>query len=159
MAPMGDSRRRPVRDTAGVKDPNRPPADPSGAPDGEDLRNLIEAQCSVYADDVRWSAPRRGLVLTGREEVRRHLLAEACAMRAPQVTELRRTAGGGQQTFHEYVVRFHHAQPGIPAVALPLGESAELERLRVLTIDGEGRVTAESSIETWSTLRDGASDA
>jgi hypothetical protein len=155
MAPKGDSGRRLARDTGVVEERTPKPPELPDALDGADLRTLIDAQCAAYVDDVRWSAPRRGLTLTGRDEVRRHLLAEIASMHAAKITEVRR-AGSDGQTFHEYSVRFHHSPPGIPAAALPLGEFAELERLRVLTLDGLGRVTAESSIETWSVLGDDA---
>ena len=63
-----------------------------------------------------------------------------------------RRCDGQAQSFHEFTIRFHLAAPGIEGVALPLGAEVELERLRVLTHDADGRVAVETCIETWTWL-------
>lgn len=104
-----------------------------------------------YADDVRWSAPRRGLAFAGRAAVLTYLASEFEAMEAPRLSELRRCEGPAQ-SFHEFTIRFRLVAPGIAGVHLPLGADVELERLRVLTHDSDGRVSVESCIETWTWL-------
>ena len=111
----------------------------------------FDALCARYADDVRWTAPRRGIAIVGRGPVTAHLVRELAAMAEPRLSVLR-CCDGAAQSFHEFTIRFHLAAPGIEGVALPLGAEVELERLRVLTHDAEGRVAVESCIETWTRL-------
>jgi len=115
------------------------------------LTPFFAAQVDQYADDVQWSAPRRNLVLQGRESVARQLAAEFSAMSDVRITPLRESSGGAQG-FHEFSVRFRLVEPGIPGVSIPPGAEVELERLRVLTRDPEGRVVSEMSVETWTWL-------
>ena len=111
----------------------------------------LDTLCDCYADDVRWSAPRRGVAFAGRAQVVASLARELAAMSEPRVNVLRHTRGN-TQSFHEFTIRFHMVAPGIEGVNLPLGAEIELERLRVLTHDGEGRVAVETCIETWTWL-------
>jgi hypothetical protein len=111
----------------------------------------LDTLCAAYAEDVRWSAPRRGVARRGRSTVVAHLAEELSAMAQPRVNVLRHTAGA-TQSFHEFTVRFHLVAPGIEGVNLPLGAEIELERLRVLTHDGDGRIAVETCIETWTWL-------
>ena len=111
----------------------------------------LDSLCACYADDVRWSAPRRGVASAGRGNVVAALARELAAMSEPRVNVLRHTCGK-TQSFHEFTIRFHLVAPGIEGVNLPLGAEIELERLRVLTHDGEGRVAVETCIETWTSL-------
>jgi hypothetical protein len=115
------------------------------------LAPFFAAQVGQYADDVQWSAPRRNLVLQGRESVARHLAAEYSAMSDVRITSLRES-NGGAQGFHEFSVRFRLVEPGIVGVSIPPGAEVELERLRVLTRDPDGRVVSEMSVETWTWL-------
>ena len=111
----------------------------------------LNALCAQYTDDVRWSAPRRGVSYVGRARVVAALARELAAMAEPRVCVLRRCPGQAQ-TFHEFTIRFHLAAPGIEGVHLPLGAEVELERLRVLTHDVDGHVAVETCIETWTSL-------
>jgi hypothetical protein len=113
----------------------------------------LEALCARYADDVRWTAPRRGLALVGREPVSAHLAQELAAMADPRLSVLRCCDGQGR-SFYEFTLRFRLAG-GIEGVAVPLGAEVELERLRVLTHDPAGRVAEECCIETWTRLAAG----
>ena len=115
------------------------------------LGPFFAAQVDQYADDVQWSAPRRNLVLQGRESVARQLAAEYSAMSDVRITPLRES-GGGAQGFHEFSVRFRLLEPGIAGVSIPPGAEVELERLRVLTRDVDGRVVSEMSVVTWTWL-------
>lgn len=123
--------------------------------DLDGLRTVIATLRDLYVEDVRWTAPRRGIEWVGRETVIRNLLREAASMHEPRFTSLRRRSCGAQ-VFDEYAVRFVLAGDGIDGVELRRGDHVELERLRILTIV-EGRITVESCIETWSVLKgDGA---
>ena len=154
MAPKTDLARRPAGQTADVdmNDPaahETPTAAEQAAKPG--LAPFFAAQVDQYADDVQWSAPRRNLVLQGRESVARQLAAEYSAMSDVRITSLRESAGGAQ-AFHEFSVRFKLVEPGIAGVSIPPGAEVELERLRVLTRDSDGRVVSEMSVETWTWL-------
>ena len=113
----------------------------------------LDALCARYADDVRWTAPRRGLVLVGREAVSAHLARELAAMADPRLSVLR-CCDGQARSFLEFTLRFRLAG-GIEGLSMPLGAEVELERLRVLTHDPAGRVTEECCIETWTRLAAG----
>ncbi|HET9692796.1 MAG TPA: nuclear transport factor 2 family protein [Steroidobacteraceae bacterium] len=117
----------------------------------------LEALCARYAEDVRWTAPRRGIALVGRGRVMTHLARELAAMADPRVCVLR-CCDGQTQSFHEFTIRFHLVAPGIEGVRLPVGAEVELERLRVLTHGPGGQVAAESCIETWTWLGAGRND-
>jgi hypothetical protein len=146
---------------AAVNEPNTVPLPPDAtadvsAPGGdhtgrEAVRARLEADWLRYAEDVRWSAPRRGVSLAGRAAVLQYLAGELDAMEAPRLSELRR-CDGRAQSFHEFTIRFRLVAPGIEGVHLPLGADVELERLRVLTHDADGRIAGESCIETWTWL-------
>lgn len=116
-----------------------------------DLRASIESWRGLYADEVHWIAPRRGIEWCGRDVVIGKLLLEADCMKEPRYTQLRRSQCG-PQVFDEYAVRFVLAGDGIEGVALSPGEHVELERLRILTV-ADGLVVVENCIETWSVLR------
>ena len=118
----------------------------------------LDTLCAAYADDVGWSAPRRGVAFVGRASVVASLARELAAMAEPRLNVLRHTQGK-TQSFHEFTIRFHLVAPGIEGVNLPLGAEIELERLRVLTHDGAGRVAVETCIETWTWLSAGQHSA
>ena len=141
-------------------DGSKPPSHATGpaATSGADLRGAsavahwFEDLCAGYAADVRWSAPRRGLELVGRDRVVAQLARELACMDAPEVCVLRPCCDGDARAFHEYTVRFRLLAPGIERVPLPAGAEVELERLRVLTRDARGQVATETCIETWTWL-------
>jgi hypothetical protein len=112
-------------------------------------RLLADAE-ALYAPDVLWCAPRRGLSWRGRDEVIRRLLAEASGMREPRFTPLRRSVGD-RRIIDEYAVRFVYTGAGIEGVRLGSGDTVELERLRILIVDA-GRVSNETCIENWTVL-------
>lgn len=103
-----------------------------------------------YADDVRWRAPRRGLVIDGREPLLALLCAEAAAMRAVELQPLRRAVAGGRLV-DESVVRFIYAGYGIAGLDQPAGTRVELGRVRLLELR-DGRVQGETCIETYTPL-------
>jgi hypothetical protein len=121
------------------------------------LAAWLDAQCSCYAADLRWSAPRRGVALVGRGAVIEYLARELAAMERPRLCQLRHQARPAQ-TFHEFTIRFRLAGPGIEGVDLPVGAEVELERLRVLTHDAAGDIVVETCIETWTLLPARAED-
>jgi hypothetical protein len=114
----------------------------------------LDELCAHYAEDVRWAAPRRGLTLAGRDRVTRHLLHELAAMADPRLCVVR-CCDGQARSFHEFTLRFRLVEPGIDGVCLRPGAEVELERLRVLTSDPDGRVVVETCIETWTELGGG----
>ena len=126
------------------------PTDLPAPADQDGLRACIESLRDLYADDVRWIAPRRGVERVGREAVIRNLLREAASMLEPRFTHLRRSQCGSQ-VFDEYAVRFILAGDGIEGVVLRQGDHVELERLRILTLEA-GLIVVETCIETWSVL-------
>lgn len=136
--------RRP--DTAGMQDsPGKPPPLSLDFP-----LALIEGFRASYSPDIVWTAPRRGVSWSGRDEVVANLLREAAAMQALAFTRVRRNVND-DQIIDEYVARFRYAGQGIENVQLPAGAMVELERLRILTMAGN-LVARESAIETWTVL-------
>jgi hypothetical protein len=103
-----------------------------------------------YAPDVVWTAPRRGIVWTGREQVVEKLLREAAAMQCLHFTRLRQNACEAR-IIDEFVARFTYAGEGIDNLHLAAGAQVELQRLRILTV-GDGLVKLETAIETWTPL-------
>jgi hypothetical protein len=160
MALLADARTAPASQTVCVQttDPELDLAIPDGT--SQPTRELVghasvaawlDTLCAAYAEDVRWSAPRRGVAFVGRTKVVTALVRELAAMADPRVNVLRHTTGT-TQSFHEFTIRFHLVAPGIEGVNLPLGAEIELERLRVLTHDADGRIAVETCIETWTWL-------
>jgi len=115
------------------------------------LRELVEAQCRQYDDDVEWSAPRRGISVRGRDAVRRFLLDEIDSMSCASITELR-AQQSSVQAIREYSVRFRYPGAGIVGVEFPTGARLELERLSIATLDVRSRIVRECAIETWTWL-------
>ena len=160
MALLADARRSPASQTVFVQTTDRefdlaipdgtsqPPRDLVGQ---ATVAAWLDTLCAAYTDDVRWSAPRRGVAFVGRTSVVTALVRELAAMANPRVNVLRHTTGA-TQSFHEFTIRFHLLAPGIEGVNLPLGAEIELERLRVLTHDADGRIAVETCIETWTWL-------
>ncbi|MCE3284415.1 MAG: hypothetical protein K0R70_671 [Steroidobacteraceae bacterium] len=160
MAPRGDPTRGAALHTSCVDTQNPDFTRAHGAEDTVLEPELVgqaavaawlDGLCAQYTDDVRWSAPRRGVAYVGRARVEAALARELAAMTEPRVCVLRRSPGQAQ-SFHEFTIRFHLAAPGIEGVHLPLGAAVELERLRVLTHDMDGHVAVETCIETWTSL-------
>ena len=75
-------------------------------------QNFLIAVRDLYAANVKWCAPCRGVTRVGREEVVRCLLREASAVHDAEYTTLRRNAGA-RQIIDEYAVRFVYAGVGI----------------------------------------------
>lgn len=116
-------------------------------------QRLVATARDLYADDVRWLAPRRALEWRGREAVLRNLLRECAAMQSAEYTQLRRVAGP-DRIVDEYAVRFVYSGEGLDNAPVAAGDRVELERLRVLEI-AAGRVVLETCIETWTVLEPG----
>lgn len=126
------------------------PAQPSALVPADFPQSLLAAATHLYATDVRWESPRRGLTWRGRDAVIRNLLRECASMRDPVYVPVRRVVGP-ERIIDEYAVRFVYAGDGIEAAPLTAGDRVELERLRVLELVA-GRVVVETSIETWTVL-------
>ena len=112
--------------------------------------NFLLAARDLYAANVTWCAPCRGVQHVGREEVIRHLLREASGMHDPEFTVLRRNAGE-RQIIDEYAVRFVYAGDGIENAPVDQGDFVELKRVRILEL-AAGRVVRETCIENWTVL-------
>lgn len=126
------------------------PARPTTLVPADFPQSLLAAAAHLYATDVRWEAPRRGLSWRGRDTVVRNLLRECAAMRDPVYVPVRRVAGP-ERVIDEYAVRFVYTGDGIDGAPIATGDRVELERLRLLDLVG-GRVVVETSIETWTVL-------
>ena len=123
----------------------------AGNPAGLDLaEHLIAMAQATYAPDVEWAAPRRELVVRGREAVVRLLLQEVAAMGNAQFTPVRRSVTD-TQVIDEYTIRFVYAGSGIARLDCRAGETVELERVRILALDG-GLIARETCIEQWTPL-------
>ncbi len=119
-------------------------------PAAPDARDWVAAITAAYSPDIVWSAPGRGIALEGRLQVIACLNREAEAMQSARITPLRRSQGD-QQVIEESVIRFAYAGSGIEGVSFPAGTIVELERLRILTLEG-GQVAREVSVERWTAL-------
>lgn len=127
------------------------PATGLDSPVSPDLAQQLIATAQVpYAPEVEWSAPRRELVVRGREAVERLLLTEAAAMQGARFTSLRRSVNDSQ-IIDEYAIRFVYAGCGIARLDCRGGELVELERVRILSIDN-GLIVRETCIEQWTPL-------
>lgn len=113
-------------------------------------QTFLTAARHLYAPDVHWSAPARGIEKTGRDEVLRHLLREASAMREPEFTFLRR-GSSGTRIIDEFSVRFLYAGEGLDNAPLAAGDLAELKRVRILELE-DGKVRKETCVENWTVL-------
>ena len=112
--------------------------------------NFLVAARELYANNVKWSAPARGIERIGREEVIRHLVREAGGMHEPDYTALRRCATD-RQIIDEFAVRFIYAGHGIDNAPAERGDFVELKRVRILELYA-GRIVAETCIENWTVL-------
>jgi hypothetical protein len=160
MALLADARTAQTSQTVFVQNTDSDLGLANPAADSQPRRELVghatvaawlDTLCAAYADDVRWSAPRRGVAFVGRTSVVTALVRELAAMADPRVNVLRHTTGS-TQSFHEFTIRFHLVAPGIEGINLPIGAEIELERLRVLTHAADGRIAVETCIETWTWL-------
>jgi hypothetical protein len=113
--------------------------------------NFLLAARDLYAANVTWCAPCRGVQHTGREAVIRHLLREASGMHEPEFTVLRRS-DSERQIIDEYAVRFVYAGDGIENAPVDKGDFVELKRVRILEL-AASRVVKETCIENWTVLR------
>jgi hypothetical protein len=105
---------------------------------------------NLYAGNVKWCAPGRGVTYVGREEVVQRLLHEASAMQDAEYTVLRRNAGE-RQIIDEYAVRFVYSGIGIENAPVAAGDFVELKRVRILELTGR-KVSVETCIENWTVL-------
>jgi len=112
--------------------------------------SFLGAARELYANNVKWTAPARGIERVGREEVIRNLLREAGAMQEPDYTALRRCVTE-RQIIDEYAIRFVYAGQGIDNAPAERGDFVELKRVRILELSS-GRIAAETCIENWTVL-------
>jgi hypothetical protein len=117
-------------------------------------RFVVEAR-SLYAPNVEWLAPARGILCVGREPVICHLLREAGGMCDPEFTSLRRHRRE-QQIVDEFAVRFTYAGEGLDAAPIARDDFVELKRVRVMELRNQLCVK-ETCIETWTVLLPAAS--
>lgn len=129
------------------------PTRPTALAPADFPQSLLAAASHLYATDVRWEAPRRGLTWRGRDTVIRNLLRECAAMRDPEFVPVRRVVGA-DRIIDEYAVRFVYTGDGIEAAPLATGDRVELERLRMMDLVA-GHVAVETCIETWTVLTRG----
>jgi hypothetical protein len=113
--------------------------------------NFLLATRDLYAIDVNWVAPGRGMRVTGRDEVVRHQLREAASMCDPEFTFLRRHSSE-RQIIDEFAVRFLYAGAGIDKAPVAAGDFVELKRVRILDVQA-GKVVQETCIENWTVLK------
>jgi hypothetical protein len=113
-------------------------------------QTLLLALRDLYAPNVTWVAPAREIRHSGREEVIRHLLREASAMREPEYSFLRRSCNE-RQIIDEYAVRFVCAGAGFDKAPIDAGDFVELKRVRILDL-AAGKVALETCIENWTVL-------
>jgi hypothetical protein len=119
--------------------------------------DLLLALRDLYAPNVVWVAPARGIRHTGREEVICHLLREASGMLEPEYSFLRRSVNE-RQIIDEYAVRFVYAGTGLDKAPIDATDFVELKRVRILDVS-VGKVTLETCIENWTVLLPAASRA
>lgn len=113
-------------------------------------QTLLVMLRDLYAANVAWAAPARDIRITGREEVIRHLLREASAMREPEYSFLRRSFNE-RQIIDEYAVRFVYVGEGLDKAPIDAGDFVELKRVRILDL-AAGKVSVETCIENWTVL-------
>lgn len=118
---------------------------------------LIEEFRASYAPDIVWTAPRRGVQWSGRDQVVTNLLREAAAMQSLTFTRVRRSRSD-EKVIDEFVLRFVYAGEGIENLQFPPGAAVELERVRILEVAGQ-QVVREAAIETWTLLAQRAAGA
>ncbi len=111
---------------------------------------FVTAARALYAPQVVWCAPSRGIEWTGREVVIRQLLREGGGMHNPEFTLLRRSERE-QQIIDEFAVRFTYTGTGIDNAPIEAGDFVELKRVRVLALSG-GLCLRETCIESWARL-------
>ena len=111
---------------------------------------FVAAARNLYAPNVTWIAPCRGVRWQGCELVIRQLLREASGMHDPEFTLLRRSQSE-QQIIDEFAVRFVYTGEGIDSAPIGTGDFVELKRVRVLDMH-DGRCTQETCIEAWCVL-------
>ena len=126
---------------------------PTAGPRGNCLdahATFIAAARNLYAPNVIWTAPTRGIQWQGCELVIRQLLREASGMHDPEFTSLRRNEAE-QQIIDEFAVRFVYTGEGIDNAPIGKGDFVELKRVRVMEMRN-GRCVHETCIESWSIL-------
>jgi len=104
----------------------------------------------LYAPNVEWAAPARGLLCVGREDVIRHLLREAGGMCDPEFTALRRHRKA-EQIIDEFAVRFIYSGDGLDAAPIARNDFVELKRVRVMELRDQ-LCFRETCIEAWTVL-------
>jgi hypothetical protein len=113
-------------------------------------QQFVAAARGLYAPNITWSAPGRGVQWYGREVVIRQLLREAGGMHDPEFTPLRRNRSE-HKLIDEFAVRFVYSGEGIESAPIARGDFVELKRVRLLELRGECCVQ-ETCIETWTVL-------
>ncbi|CAN5651091.1 hypothetical protein BH09PSE5_BH09PSE5_17980 [soil metagenome] len=108
------------------------------------------AASALYALEVRWQAPARGLLIEGREATLQQLQSDASLFAAGDQVVLRRTLAG-DRVIDETATSFVVPEGGIAGLDLPTGCCVELTRTRVLRF-AAGLIVDELNVETWTRL-------
>lgn len=113
-------------------------------------QSFVMSARRLYAPNVVWVAPCRGIHWQGCELVIRQLLREASGMHDPEFTQLRRNQSE-TQIIDEFAVRFVYTGDGVDNAPMNSGDFVELKRVRVLDMR-DSRCVHETCIESWSVL-------
>lgn len=112
--------------------------------------SFVAAARNLYAPNVVWTAPARGIEIQGCESLIRHLLREGGGMHDPEFTLLRRNLSD-ERIIDEFAVRFVYVGEGLEQAPIAKGDFVELKRVRVLTLHNR-LCTQETCIESWCVL-------
>jgi ketosteroid isomerase-like protein len=111
----------------------------------------VDATIALYAPDVVWESPTRGICCRTHEEVKANYLRLWRSARVRSFTNLRRQVGE-DWAFDDTVVvadLVGEVESNIPGCPLPSGTRVSLRLAHYFEFDGDGGITREIAYESW----------
>jgi ketosteroid isomerase-like protein len=114
----------------------------------------IELAVAVYTDDITWEVPARGLVLHGREEVKREYLQLFESMNIHKITNLYRW-GTEDWVFDDSICDFTVVGDGIRSCPYPVGTKVSMRLVHAFQMR-DGKICREHGYEIFRRANDKA---
>lgn len=111
----------------------------------------IDKAIALYADEVVWEVPARGVLLTDHESVKQAYLDIFKSYEIHSITPLRRH-GADNWVFDDTIAELTlvgDVENNVPGCPLPAGTNVSMRITHFFEMDDEGKINREIGYELW----------
>ena len=107
----------------------------------------VDKAIALYAPDICWEAPNRGVVYTGAQEVKDAYMGIFRTLAFRKITNLRRFAAGNF-VFDDLIAEVHVVGNEMPNMPFPVGTTMNVRLVHCFELR-DGQITREIAYEMW----------